>query len=294
MQGLRIECKSGIFFILFLLVVIFLVISLTAWAYDWQKLNGDHFFIYYIRNKNSAKDILGAAEVYYKRIAKDLGYPRYSEFWLWDERAKIYIYPDRQSFLKATGQPKWSEGMADYQKREIVSYAWSEGFIESLLPHEIAHLIFRDFVGFSGEIPLWLDEGVAQWAETEKRSYMKELAKESYRQSKMLLVEDLMKLDINRLKDINKVYIRPTLTRKGSPGILFLTPDSLVNAYYLAAVSLIGFLIERYGSQRFAEFCRSLRDGKSVEVGLRFAYPGRVKNLQDLELKWREYLEEQM
>lgn len=294
MPSLKVEYKKGIFFILLLLAIFFSTTNLTAWAYDWQKLSGEHFFIYYTRNKDFAKNVLRAAEVYYKRIARDLGYPRYSEFWLWDKRAKIYIYPDQQSFLKATGQPKWSEGMADYQKREIVSYAWSEGFTESLLPHEIAHLIFRDFVGFTGEIPLWLDEGVAQWAETKKRSYMKELAKESYRQSKMLLVDDLMKLDIRRLKSINRVYIRPTLTRKGKPGVLFLTPDSLVSAYYLSAVSLIGFLVERYGSQRFAEFCRGLRDGKSVEEGLRFAYPGRVSNLQDLELKWREYLEEQM
>ena len=184
--------------------------------------------------------------------------------------------------------------MADYQEKQIVSYAWSKGFLDSLLPHEMAHLIFRDFVGFTGEIPLWLDEGVAQWAEEAKRPQMEKIAKNSFRQGKMLLVDDLMKLDIRRLKDIHKVYIRPTLTRKGKQGILFLTADSLVNAYYLGSVSLVGFLIEKYGSQKFAIFCRQLRDGKSVEEALRFAYPAQIRDFGSLEDKWREYLEEQL
>lgn len=287
------KIQNRILFI-FLFSMVFLFISSVVQAKDWQEISGDHFFVYYKKNKSFAKDVLQMAEKYYVGIARDLGYQRYSQFWLWDKRVKIYIHLDKKSFLKATHQPDWSEGMADYRLKQIVSYSWSEGFIESLLPHEIAHLIFRDFVGFKGEVPLWLDEGVAQWAETEKRGEMKRLALDSYRDNKMLLVDDLMKLNIMHLKKINKVYIRPTLTREGGSGVLFLTPDSLVNAYYLASVSLIGFLIETYGAKRFAEFCQRLRDGGSVVDALRFAYSSRIKNLKGLEVKWREYLEEQM
>ncbi|MFC1621405.1 hypothetical protein ACFL2G_03775, partial [Candidatus Omnitrophota bacterium] len=129
-------------------------------AQEWNELSGDHFFIYYTEDEGFAKELSDEAEMYYRNIATDLGYPRYSNFWLWDDRVKIYIYPDRSTYLKATNMPEWSSGMADYINRHIASYIRSKEFIDYILPHEIAHLIFRDFVGFKGEIPLWLDEGV--------------------------------------------------------------------------------------------------------------------------------------
>ncbi|MDB4349908.1 hypothetical protein OAA99_03040, partial [Omnitrophica bacterium] len=146
-----------------LFLLLLFVLTGTAAAEDWKELDSDHFVIYYTQDEKFAKEVTRNAEDYYKDIATDLGYPRYSEFWTWANRVKIYIYPDHASFLKASGQPQWSHGMADYTKKKILSYLWSEMFIDSILPHEIAHLVFRDFVGFTGKIPLWLDEGVAQW-----------------------------------------------------------------------------------------------------------------------------------
>ena len=253
-------------------------------------MGSDHFICYFTADEAFAKSVLEKAEVDYKRIASELGYPRYSEFWLWDKRVKIYIHPDKKSFLAATGQPAWSEGMADYINKEIVSYAWSEDFVESLLPHEMAHLIFRDFVGFKGEIPLWLDEGVAQWAEEAKRAEIKRRAEELYQEDSLIVFSDLMKLKIDRLKDIDKVYIRPTITKDGEKGIVFLSTENLVTTYYLEAVSVVGFLIEKYGSARFAGFCRDLRDGKALEDALKSSYSEFIHSTDELETAWRKYL----
>lgn len=266
----------------------------TSFGIDWKEAGGEHFMVYFTKDEKFAKRALNKAEVYYRRIATELGYPRYSDFWLWDDRVKIYIYPDKPSFLKATEQPEWSEGMADYVEKSIASYAWSKNFLDSILPHETAHLIFRDFVGFEGEVPLWLDEGVAQWAEEIKRENMKKMVRELYKEDKLLLVEDLTKMDVRRFKEKNRVYIKATRLREGGQGVLFLSIDQLVSTFYLQAVSLIGFLIERYGSDRFAHFCRQLRDGKSLEEALRFAYPNHVRTLADLEDNWREYLEKDL
>ena len=149
-----------------LLSLFFLIFFCSdSYAFDWQELSGEHFIVYFLENKNFAQDTLDKAEVYYRNIAMELGYPRYSDFWTWDNRVKIYIYPDRKTYLQLTGEPAWSAGVASYDRKEIVSFAWSDNFLEFLLPHEITHLMFRDFVGFKGEVPLWLDEGVAQWAE---------------------------------------------------------------------------------------------------------------------------------
>lgn len=263
-----------------------------AFATEWQQLNSEHFMIFYTTDERFAREVADKAEKYYQQIANDIGYSRYADFWTWDKRVKIYIYPDHDSFLKATSQPSWSQGMADYKNKKIASYVWSRGFLESLLPHEIAHLIFRDFVGFKGEIPLWLDEGVAQWAELPKRNQFKNYARYLYQNSQLLSIEDMMRLDIRRITEQDRLYIRTTRTKDKEAGVLFLSGDTLVSTYYLQSVSLVGFLIEKYGSDSFADFCRQLRDGKSLVEALRFAYPTYIRSLNDLEERWRQYLEE--
>jgi hypothetical protein len=264
----------------------------SAFTEEQKEIAGDHFIIVFTGNDSFPRDVAAKAEIYYSRIATDLGYPRYSEFWTWDNRVRIFIYPDHDSYIKATKQPAWSQGVADYRQKAIASYVWSKGFVESLLPHEMAHLIFRDFVGFKGEIPRWLDEGVAQWAEEDRRGQIKQMAREYYNNDTLLSITDMMKLDITRISETDKVYIRASRTKKGDQGVLFLSAGNLVGTYYLQAASLVGFLIERYGSYSFADFCRQLRDGKGLEESLRFAYPTKIRDLEDLEKLWREYLEQ--
>lgn len=261
-------------------------------AGEWKQMGSEHFICYFTTDDAFAKEVLNKSEKYYRQIALDLGYPRYSEFWTYDKRVKIYIYETHKSFLKATGQPSWSHGMADYANKEIVGYLWSEEFIDSILPHEMAHLIFRDFVGFAGEIPLWLDEGVAQHAETERRAYLDGAVQQLYNDDKLLSLKDLMELDIRRLKDIDRVYVRVTRNKEGKETTLFFSTDALISNYYAVAVSLINFLIEKYGAERFSRFCRELRDQKSVAEALRFAYSPNIQDLEELETKWRAYLAE--
>lgn len=279
-------------------VLIFLFICAISFARDgspsgdWQELKSEHFMVYFIQDEKFAKEVLDKAEVYYQRIAYDLGYPRYSNFWTWDRRVKIYIYKEKDEFLKVTSQPNWSEGMADYSKKQIVSYGWAKGFVESLLPHEMAHLIFRDFVGFKGEVPLWLDEGVAQWAEEQKRKDYKAMSKHYLKKETLLSLDAMMTLDIRQVKENDKIHMRVIHTKDGQEGVLFLGGEELVNVYYLQAVSIVGFLIEKYGSDSFAVFCRQLRDGKSLEESLRFAYPLYIHSLKELQERWVTYLEE--
>ncbi len=279
--------------VVLLSVLLFTLLSSYSFAATWQEMGGDHFIVYYSDDEDFAKDVLDKAEEHYKRIATELGYPRYSEFWTWDNRVKIYLYRTKADYLKAVDMPEWSDGMADYVNKRIVSFRSSEDFTESFLPHEMAHLIFRDFVGFTGEIPLWLDEGIAQWSEQANRREMQALAKEYYMNDKMLLMEDVMNLNMKALKKIDRVYIRANKMRSGENGVLFLSTDQLVNTFYLQSVSVIGFLLERYGSLKFADFCRRLRDGNTVEQALKLVYPNSIQNLEALEDNWRGYLEKQ-
>lgn len=235
-------------------------------AQEWHEMKGEHFFVYYQQDKKFANDVLRQSESYYRSIASELGYQRYSGFWTWENRVKIYIYPDKESFLKVTGQNPWSEGMADYTNKSVISYAWNQDFLEALLPHEITHLIFRDYVGIDSEIPLWLDEGVAQWMEPQKRELLQAAMAKIIVDGKILPLDGLMRLDVRQVSD-----------------------SDLVHTFYVEAASLVGFLIKEYGSSDFINFCRQLRDKKNVREALTFAYPTTVRTLEQLEEKWLAY-----
>jgi hypothetical protein len=276
-----------------------------ASAGQWQEIKGDHFIICYLPSTvkpaasdfpgditSFAENVLSSAERYYNRIALDLGYARSSEFWTWEHRVRIWIYPDHESYVSSSGHPAWSHGMADYAKKEISSYAFSRNFLESILPHELAHLIFRDFVGFKGEVPRWLDEGVAQWEEEAKRTAMRRMIMMLYDKDSLLSISDMMKLDVNMVNKTDGLYIRSIRSKSGSRGVLFLSGENLINTYYIQSVSLVGFLIERFGADEFANFCRQLRDGKSLEDALRSVYPLYIRSLDDFEDAWRNYLED--
>jgi hypothetical protein len=255
------------FFVSMLFVLCFFL-SVFCYAQEWQEMRGDHFIVYYEKqNQAFAGDTLRNAEYYYTDIATNLGYTRYSNFWQWEKRVKIFIYPNQDSFLKATGQPSWSVGNANYTTKQISSFSGSGEFLQSVLPHEVAHLIFRDFVGFAGEVPLWLDEGVAQWQERPKRQLVKYYVRALYEEKKIIPLRRLMNTDVR-----------------------MISGDDEAKNFYIQAASLVGFLIEEYGADSFANFCRQLRDGKSLDDALRFTYPTQVRSLQELEEKWLKYV----
>lgn len=262
---------------------------------QWKEVKAEHFIVLYPQSGSSdmerfARDVGSSAERYYKRIANELGYPRYSDFWTWDRRVKIYLYPDHAQYIKSGNYPAWSAGMADYTAKTIYSFYGSERFLEHTLPHEIAHLIFRDFVGFKGEIPFWLDEGVAQWAEEALRPSVRQLSRQMYEKDSLLTFSDMMSIDVRKIANTGNVYIRPTITKQNKPGVLFLTGDALVNNYYILAASLVGFLIERYGSTEFAKLCRELRDGKTMAEAVKAVYYTHIRDLDELEQEWRRHI----
>ncbi|MFA6216157.1 MAG: hypothetical protein WDL87_00685 [Candidatus Omnitrophota bacterium] len=289
LQLKRFYLKIPVFF--FLLFVLWNVFGVTrSFAEGWKEEKGEHFIVYYVCDNDFVKNVLDKAEEYYGRIASELGYSRASEFWTWDNRVKIYIYSDHEAFVRSGGHPAWSHGLADYAKKAIFSYVLSRDFLDSILPHEMTHLIFRDFVGFKGEVPLWLDEGVAQWEQAKKRDLIRAIIKKLFANDTLLSISDMMRLDIRKVNQMDKVFIRSIMTKKGERANLAISGEALVNTYYVQSASLVGFLIEKYGSLDFAQFCRQLRDGKSLAEALASVYPTQMRNVDEFELRWKEYL----
>jgi len=236
-------------------------------AQQWKELKGEHCIIYFEEGEKFAKEVLSRTEIYYEQIASDLGYQRYSDFWLWEKRCKIYLYKDHDSYVKATSSQSWSHGRADYRNKTVSGYVGSNLFLDGILPHELGHLIFRDFVGFKGEIPLWLDEGVAQWQERARPNTVRGASVKLFDSGKLIPFKKIMSLDIRKTED-----------------------EELVRIFYTQSASMIDFLIRKYGMSKFTVFCRHLRDGKALEEALKSAYSPSILTVDDFESEWKKYL----
>ena len=160
------------FFVAFIVLFFALCVvshDVSAKEKKWRQKKSEHFIVYFQDVPNDfIEEIIDEAERHYIKITQNLGFTRY-DFWIWDNRAKIYIYDDKDDFINTTNQPQWSGGVVHYQQKIIKTYPQMAGFFDSLLPHELGHIIFREFVGNDTRIPLWLDEGVASYQERTKR-----------------------------------------------------------------------------------------------------------------------------
>ena len=246
---------------------LFITGHLYAQQQKWHIAKSKHFIIYYHNaSERLIDDIIDKSEEYYDKIADDLGFVRY-DFWLWDNRAKIYIYDDAAAYQSATGQPSWSSGCAYTKDKVIHTFPYAKGFLETILPHELGHIIFREFVGFDNNaVPIWLDEGVACYQE--KSRYL--LSKNSLKRA----IKDKKFLTIKELSDFNPQLV---------------TDSERVNIFYNESVNIVNYLIKEFGEDNFALFCQVLRDKKNLNEALRRAYP--FTNIEEMNKAWERYID---
>ncbi len=236
------------------------MISSGAALPEWQVVKSSHFLVMHQADEAFAKRVSDKAEACYTAISADLGFTRYQNFWVWDNRVKILIYPTAAEFVAACKAPGWALGQASYARHEIASYQQSgPGFLDSLLPHELSHLILADYIGVE-RVPLWLTEGFAQWVQEGR-------APSGFVPAKGFRLTDLMRMDIRRNTDPQRVAI-----------------------FYAQSASVVGFMISAYGGPAFGKFCKALRDGKPVDAALVAAYAPDIPSAEVLEQKWMKSL----
>lgn len=214
------------------------------------------------------EDVLESAEEYYHDITRDLGFTRYGS-WSWEDRGKIYIYRDAEDYVQATQQPGWSGGSASYRDKVINTYPLASGFFDTLLPHELGHIIFREFIGFRSDLPLWLDEGVASYQEKARRWGSNKIVKQAIKDKTFIPLEELSQKVISSSSDKNTVEL-----------------------FYAESGSVIYYLITKFGKYRFVDFCNALKDGQGLNQALHSAY-SRFTDIKELEAAWLDYLEDE-
>jgi len=249
-------------------ILLFTLPALSGFAQTekWREVKSTHFIVHYTAApENFTSRLTEQAEDFYNRIADELGFRRF-DFWLWDNRAHIYIYNNTSEYQKATGQPGWSAGCANIQAKTVYTFMDAPQFFESILPHEMGHIIFREFVGFNNyAIPLWLDEGVASYEERLKRTQAAAIIKKAIAAGSCM--------DLKQLSAFNPQLSRDT---------------DAVSVFYAESVSIVEFLVKKYGSDNFISFCQQLRDKKDLQRAISSVYP--FEKIEDLDKAWQKYL----
>jgi hypothetical protein len=243
------------------LALIFLSCSNGLYAQDeeWSIKKSKHFIIYYREvPAEYAGKVARKAEYYYKKIISYLGFNRV-DFWTWEKRCRIYLYPTREEYLETTGAESWSSGRVHVIKKEINTYAKKEQFLDYILPHEMGHIIFREAVGFDKNLPLWIDEGVAILQEKDRKKYLL---------TARALIKEKSFIPLNELSGIR--------------GYGEVSPLS----FYSESASIMEFLLKKFSRRKFVIFCRNLRDGTGWIEALLKTY--KFESLEELEQAWLE------
>ncbi|MBF0532270.1 MAG: hypothetical protein HQL23_04140 [Candidatus Omnitrophica bacterium] len=232
----------------------------------WREHKENHFIIYY---KSAPEDLVvnvaDTAENCYREIAHNLGFSRYNS-WSWENRAKIYIYDSQEDYVNSSRQAGWSAGEASTREKVIRTFPSAAGFFDSVLPHEMGHIIFREFIGARADVPLWLEEGVAMYQEKAKRWGADEFVRHAIAEKQFLPLPELSQMKLSSASSNREV-----------------------NLFYAEAASAFQFLFKEGGDRHFVEFCEELQKNDKFAETFRRVY-GRFETLERLNQKWLEYL----
>ena len=231
----------------------------------WKNRQTEHFIVYY-EDLMQSKIVADRAEYYYEKIAYDLDYER-----------KIY-WPQKCEVFIIDGKEKWREYMQQHLRRfdhvggfvpatsekEIYLCALSLPYLSVTFPHELTHLIFREFA--QGEpIPLWLNEGLAIY-ESGLIGYADELLR-------------------NKVKEAAHIPLKQFVKMNNYPA----TREE-VELFYAQSEKIVEFLITQYGRKSFSQLCRMLISDKSFEQALRTAYADKYQNFDQFKRDWIKYV----
>lgn len=228
--------------------------------FTWQELSQGPIRLYYYEGeRQGAQAILDAATEAATRIEDHIGIKL-------EQPVSIYVYASRADMLPALAQRD-----ATYDEQTVTLGLSTGGDTLLLLgshddvlqttAHEMSHII----VGASTEnpftdLPRWLDEGLAMYAEGELPSDNAKALERAIRRDELISVRSLS---------------------------AYVGDASLVDLYYGEAYSLVSFMLDAYGQEKTAELLDVLEEGVLPEEALNQVYGF---GLDELDNRWRASL----
>ncbi len=224
--------------------------------HDWKTLKeGLINFHWYRGDESFAKDLMNAAQNGLKFNKTESGLTA-------DSPIDIYIYGSTDDLRDAVlYEPSWTGGQA-FPEQDIVILGISQNDLDwgrNSIVHELTHVLVGHLT-FSclGDVPTWLNEGLAVYSEGELDSASQQQLDDAIKNDTLLSVRSLS-AGFSEVSD--KAYLS-----------------------YSESYSIVKFLIGTYGQDKMTELLTSLRDGLTVDEALQQTYNFNVEGLEDA---WR-------
>ncbi len=232
---------------------------------EWQKQETPHFILYYRQNDHLLADyVMERAEEDYKRITDDIGMdPKI--------KARIYIAPDRNSYreLQPRGEKthEWSIGVFyPYQNLILLlspkAQKATHPDLQQIMAHELTHLILFTVTREKGmDLPVWLHEGLAMYEARQWNWHYRGIMAQAA---------------------LTRSFLPLSSITMGFP------PEKrLADRAYAQSMSLIAYIINKYGPDFLNRLISYLVDGKQPEEAFLHVFG---ISLEDFERNWHAYL----
>ncbi len=227
-----------------------------------------HFFAAFEGSPTSiATPVATEAEFYYRVFAEELG----KDSKRWERKSHIFIFDrdeDWLAFQKKARLDPWTGGI-HAQGELFLPRRRESRFKGHALGHEIAHLVLYRFYG--GDIPLWLNEGYAEYAS--RRAHA------SYQRARGYAA----KPSSPPLKHCELLPLTELTSLRAYPD----TPER-VSAFYRQSEKLTRFLAGR-DKRAFIHFFDLMAGGSKFESAIRVAYATDFRSVGGLEKEFIEF-----
>ena len=227
--------------------------------YSWRSLTEGEVTIYWHKGNDSfAREIMLSAQQALARLAEDTG--AYLK-----KPVKLYIYANAQDLQGAMIYPQeWTGGVAFTRYGTIAigialdNLYWGKRAVA----HELTHLVIHQMtLNPYGDLPTWLDEGLAMYAAGALESgYTASL-------DKAIAEEGL--ISVRSLSSPFSAYAEEAILS------------------YAQSYSLVEFLISNYGSDKMLELLNTFKQGSGYDEALVKVYDFDMDGLDSL---WQDYI----
>ncbi len=243
-----------------------IVLHDTATGYKlplhWRRMTTEHFEIYYEKQRA----LTGAkrhAEEAFRKIVTDFGMDDVE----WKTRITMYLFSDDeewQAFLRMNRDKtmEWAGGFALPWANEIYVYVSDEKkyLYKRLVPHELTHVLHYRYVGGIYQ-PLCITEGLARFQEKGGVKEAREAIDELVKRGEAFELEELFKLSYY--------------------------PPQAISLFYAQSATLVGFMIDEYGLDKFKEFMFAFASTRDAAEAIGSVYG---ISLDTFGKKWEKYV----
>jgi hypothetical protein len=226
-------------------------------VHDWQTISSDDLRLHWYGNdKAFAQTMLDAGVEGLRRNKEQAGL-------VTNDPVDLYVYPSYEDMKDAIlYEPSWTGGMAFPEYNIfIMGLSGSDAtWDKNTVIHELTHILVGHLT-FSclGDVPTWLNEGLAMYSEGE--------------------------LDSGAQAQLDQAIHSDTLLTVRSLNGGFSELSDKANLSYGQSYSIVNFLIKTYGQEKMTELLTALRDAKTIDDALLEIYGFDTDGLEDA---WRQ------